>query len=60
MTADTGNWGITSAPRIEWLSVAVVENYASPEALANGPLTNETVTGAARPVRQKGREHHDH
>jgi len=51
MIADTGNWGITSAPRIEWLSVAVMENYASPEALANGPIVNDTVTGAAQPVR---------
>lgn len=60
MTTDTGNWGITSVPRIEWLSVAVLENYASAEALANGPLTNETVTGTARPVRLKGRDRHDH
>ena len=58
MAADTGNWGVTSGPRIEWLYIAVTENYASPEALLNGPLTNETVTGAARPVRQKGRQRH--
>ena len=44
-----GNWGITAAGgRVEWLSVIVLENYASPEALANGPLTNEPVTGTAR------------
>ena len=43
-----GNWGMTSAPRVEWLAVAVLENYASPEALANGPLTNETVTSTLR------------
>ena len=44
-----GNWGITDVwPRVEWLYIAVPENYASPEALRNGPLTNETVTGRAR------------
>ena len=34
-----GNWGITAGRHVEWLSVAVTENYASPEALANGPAT---------------------
>lgn len=44
-----GNWGVTAAwPPVQWLHVAVTENYASPEALANGPVTNETVTGRAR------------
>ena len=42
-----GSWGITAGPHVEWLSVAVTENYASPEALANGPATNDTVTGSA-------------
>jgi hypothetical protein len=41
-----GNWGVTAvSPRVEWLFVAVLENYASPEALRNGPLTNDAVTG---------------
>jgi hypothetical protein len=44
-----GNWGITSAGScVEWLLLAVLENYASPEALANGPHVNEPVTGTAR------------
>ncbi len=51
VTADTGNWGISCGPRVEWLCVAVTENYASPEALANHPGTNDTVTGTAAPVR---------
>ena len=46
-----GNWGVTASPSVEWLYVAVLENYASPEALANGPVTNETVTGAAQAAR---------
>jgi hypothetical protein len=45
-----GNWGITAGPRVEWLSVAVLENYASPQALASGPAVNDTVTGRATPV----------
>lgn len=49
-----GNWGITAGPQVEWLSVAVLENRVSPEALANGPLVNETVTGTAR-ARRRGR-----
>ena len=44
----TGNWGITSgSPGITWLLVAVTENRASREALLNGPLVNDTVTGRA-------------
>jgi hypothetical protein len=43
-----GNWGVTAVPHVEWLYVAVTENYASPEALANGPVVNDTVTGTAR------------
>lgn len=42
-----GNWNITCGQPVTWLYVAVTENYASPEALANGPLTNTTVTGPA-------------
>lgn len=45
-----GNWGVTAAQPVEWLSVAVTENLASPEALANGPAVNDTVTGTARPA----------
>ena len=45
-----GNWGITSNVPVTW-QVALTENWASPEALANGPLTNDTVTGGARTVR---------
>ena len=44
-----GNWGVTVGPQVEWLSAAVLENYASPEALANGPVVNDTVTGTAIP-----------
>ena len=40
-----GNWGVTTGAQIEWLYVAVLENSTTPEALANGPLTNDTVTG---------------
>ena len=46
-----GNWGVTSGSQVEWLHVAVVENYASPEALANGPIVNDVVTGTARAAR---------
>ena len=45
----TGNWGVTACLPVEWLSIAVLENYASPEALANGPIVNDTVTGTATP-----------
>ena len=44
-----GNWGVTSGPQVEWLHVTLAENYASPEALANGPAVNDTVTGTAIP-----------
>jgi hypothetical protein len=43
----TGNWGVTSCPPVLWLAVAVTENYATPEAIRNGPLVNDTVTGTA-------------
>lgn len=49
----SGNWGVTSAPQVKWLTVAVLENYASPEALANGPISNETVTGRSIPGRSR-------
>lgn len=42
-----GNWGVTAACPVEWLYVAVTQNSTSREALANGPVTNETVTGSA-------------
>ncbi len=45
-----GNWGVTAAPQVEWLYAAVTENYASPEALASGPMVNDTVTGRAIPA----------
>jgi hypothetical protein len=51
VSVDPGNYGVTSATPIQWLHVAVIENYAGPEALANGPLVNDTVTGTAAPVR---------
>ncbi len=51
----SGNWGVTVGPRVEWLFVAVLENYASPEALANGPLVNDTVTGTAQAQRERKR-----
>lgn len=43
-----GNWGTTTGFPVTWLHIAVTENQASQEALRNGPLTNETVTGGAR------------
>jgi hypothetical protein len=52
VAADTGNWGVTATTPVEWLYVAVTENYATPGALASGPVVNDTVTGNARPVRQ--------
>lgn len=44
----TGNWSITAACTVEWTLIAVLENSAGREALANGPLVNDTVTGTAR------------
>jgi hypothetical protein len=49
----TGNWGITAACPVTWLYVAVTENQASPEALRNGPLVNEIVTGTAIALRRR-------
>ncbi len=48
-----GNWGATAVPHVEWLYVTVTENYASPGALASGPLVNDTVTGRAIPGRSR-------
>jgi len=48
-----GNWGVTAGAQIEWLYVAVLENSTTPEALANGPLVNDTVTGAAHMQRSR-------
>ena len=52
LTMVPGNWGVTAGPQVQWLSVAVTENYASPEALASGPIVNDTVTGTARASKQ--------
>lgn len=53
MTVVPGNWGVTTGPPVEWLRVAVTENHATPEALANGPAVNDTVTGTATPQRRR-------
>ena len=42
-----GNWGITSVLPVQWLYIAITRNDASSQALANGPLVNDTVTGRA-------------
>jgi len=58
LTMVPGNWGVTAAPRVEWLHAAVTENYASPGALANGPMVNDTVTGRAILAILAGRDSH--